>query len=338
MQMSASTPKRSDGFPVAETKPLLLIACALIVNSHLEPFYPLSYLAADGLLGNSLFFFMSGFGIQASALSHARPFKDYALRRIMRLYPSVIICMVVFDLLINRDFRFEGTQDVIAHFVWPTHYTYIRLIVIFYVVLFLFTRWRWAWRYPVAIGLLCIAYLWAFSVDVETMVPGTRLSLGMRWTHVHDIAYLQVTLLGAWAATQRFPDRKPLALHALAVVMLASYFALKYLMVVKGILSSQYWILHLLILVLCLILFLTLTDRRLVDFLRQKRVVWSIVSFVSALTLEIYLVHSYLVEFPSLSSIVFPLNIALFLIVSCCAAWLLHRINLSIRQPIEGRS
>ena len=105
--MSASASKRSNSSPVAETKPLLFFACALIVNSHLEPFYPLSYLAADGLLGNSLFFFMSGFGIQSSALSHAKSFKDYALRRILRLYPSVIICMVIFDLLINRNFHFR---------------------------------------------------------------------------------------------------------------------------------------------------------------------------------------------------------------------------------------
>ena len=46
-----------------DTTALRVLAIVLIANSHLEDLYPFRPLAADGLIGNSLFFMLSGLGI-----------------------------------------------------------------------------------------------------------------------------------------------------------------------------------------------------------------------------------------------------------------------------------
>src|SRR5262245_5871015 len=50
-----------------DTTIVRVLAMLLIANSHLEALYPRPWLAGDGLLGNSLFYVLSGFGLAASA-------------------------------------------------------------------------------------------------------------------------------------------------------------------------------------------------------------------------------------------------------------------------------
>jgi peptidoglycan/LPS O-acetylase OafA/YrhL len=82
-----------------DTTLMLALAAWIIVNSHLEQFYPYRWLAADGLLGNTMFFFLSGFGVQSSLLRSRQEFTGFAIRRIVRLYPSVVLASAIFLLL-----------------------------------------------------------------------------------------------------------------------------------------------------------------------------------------------------------------------------------------------
>lgn len=76
--MSPETRSRRD------TTLLLAISAAVIVNSHLDCFYPAGYafLAADGLLGNSMFYLLSGYAIEASLSARRHGFWGFIGRRI----------------------------------------------------------------------------------------------------------------------------------------------------------------------------------------------------------------------------------------------------------------
>ena len=91
-------PKEIAALPAGrlDTALVLCIACVLIVNSHLEQFWPQSFLAVDGLLGNSLFYLMSGFGIGSSLLSRSQRCIPFLARRLVRIYPAVIIAVLLF--------------------------------------------------------------------------------------------------------------------------------------------------------------------------------------------------------------------------------------------------
>src|SRR5215831_9694789 len=73
-----------------DTTLVRVLAMVLIANSHLEALYPRPWLAGDGLLGNSLFYVLSGFGLAASAATRGLPgFVPWYTKRLVRIYPSL---------------------------------------------------------------------------------------------------------------------------------------------------------------------------------------------------------------------------------------------------------
>lgn len=73
---------------------LMFVAILMVVNSHLEEMYVggSKLLATGGVLGDALFFFCSGYKLFLGKMDR---FDNWYKRRIVRIYPSVI----VFDVL-----------------------------------------------------------------------------------------------------------------------------------------------------------------------------------------------------------------------------------------------
>lgn len=94
---------------------LRILAIALIVNSHLESLYPFSKLAFGGHLGNSLFYFVSGFGLSASFYRNPLPVWEWAIKRIVK----VIVPLLLFIALVNlgdwQTFKFLVFKYLIWH-------------------------------------------------------------------------------------------------------------------------------------------------------------------------------------------------------------------------------
>jgi peptidoglycan/LPS O-acetylase OafA/YrhL len=89
-----------------DTNLLRAVAAILISNSHLEPLYkPRSWMAGDGLLGMLMFFFLSGFGISLASRSRVKGFFPWMGRRIMRIYPAVILSILIVQFGIYGQWR-----------------------------------------------------------------------------------------------------------------------------------------------------------------------------------------------------------------------------------------
>src|SRR5262249_6981058 len=117
-----------------DTRLILAICALLIVNSHLEGFYPMGWqcLAADGLLGNSLFYMLSRFGIQSSLMSREQDFLSYMRRRILRIYPTLILVVGILSGIVGAKFLTWNLPEYFSVFVWPTSFGYVEWIVLFY--------------------------------------------------------------------------------------------------------------------------------------------------------------------------------------------------------------
>lgn len=69
------------------------LAVFLIINSHADVCYPkYSMLATGGAIGDALFLFCSGYTLFWGGIKR---FDNWYKRRINRIYPSVIACLIV---------------------------------------------------------------------------------------------------------------------------------------------------------------------------------------------------------------------------------------------------
>ena len=105
---------------------LRAIAACLITNSHYTDIYPLEMIANGGLLGDVIFFAVSGYCLYHIKLG----FCAWYSKRLLRCYMPVILCTIVY--IFCGTYKL-GEWSVFEYFLYPTYYHFISSIVILYV-------------------------------------------------------------------------------------------------------------------------------------------------------------------------------------------------------------
>jgi len=327
-----------------DTALVLCVACGLIVNSHLEAFWPRSFLAVDGLLGNSLFYWMSGFGIGSSLFSRPQRFGPFLARRLVRIYPAVIIAVVLLvGIAGGRAYATVNglppwtLDEAFRALVWPTPFTYVRNIVAIYVIGYVVAWPRSKTVLYASFATVTGFFLYGCVRDFATLGPGARLNLGSVPTSVYDAFDTALFLGGMIVAGSRMsPLRHFWASGMLAAVLCIAYFALKYAMVVQGIAAGFYPVLFVLVGTVSYLAIRVLSDPAIIQPLRRVRwLAWGI-DLVAGLTLEIYVLHQTLIgTFPGFATIQFPLNIILLVLISVAAGALLRMVTDPLRRWVD---
>ncbi len=306
---------------------LQCLAAISIANSHLEDFYPHPWMAADGLLGNSMFFLLSGYGLMCSEQKHSRPFLQYYGRRVLRIYPSLFLTMLIFQFWLQGAWRVWFATDYLRHFIYPTVYEYIRQIMAYYVAFYFLAKLRQPRVFLWAVAALCLPDAWYWWTDVESGRTASlmlgALSRSMRW-----VFFFQVMLLGGWLATQEW-GRRVAALKRpwlMLGICFGAYVALKYAMVKGvhtpwGLLFNFFPILHLFTVAIILLAFGLATAPTFLNTLKRVDPLYWTVSLIGGLTLEIYMVHEFVFRNQHVIHIVFPLNVIVFFVISICLSW-----------------
>lgn len=194
------------------------LAVILITNSHIGPLYPphLQFLSTGGALGNSLFFFCSGFALYLS--NRDTGFAPWAIRRFTRIYPSLWIFMTVCFLGGIQSFRLP---DIIIPTFW-----FLQAIFVFYVFFFYSIKFfeRQLWK-------VCAAFIFPLLVTYfyvphhEWIIENTEHNHFLHWYF-----YYIIMLFGAIAAQRRTNTESPspIARPLSAVLLIVTvYYSLK---------------------------------------------------------------------------------------------------------------
>lgn len=111
------------------------IAAIIITNSHYTGIYPTDLIANGGLLGDVLFFSISGFCLA----SPRENFGKWYLKRVIRVYtPSWVMTIVYITL---GAYILTNLQDVFDFFIWPTHWHFVASIILLYIPLFFVSKY-----------------------------------------------------------------------------------------------------------------------------------------------------------------------------------------------------
>ena len=308
---------------------LRVLAAMLITNAHYEDIYPVSAIANGGLLGDVIFFAVSGYCLNTWDWK----FWPWYTKRLLRVYPLVWITTLVFVLL--KIYWVTEPSRIFYVFFYPTYYHFVGSILVLYVPFYFISRWVQAdiWQANrrlngvAGLTLVCYGVILAFFYDLnhyhidlvaEPMIRflfWMAMLIGLHF-RINAETYLRPSGKACW----------------LLPVLFAGYLGTK-LAASNGLLPlALQWAPQIVLLILLWVVFrcvMGLEERlnALPGTLKKR------IHGLAGITLEIYLVQYWPILY--LNKGPFPLN---FLVVSgaiLSSAWLLHIVNRTLTSRIH---
>ena len=295
---------------------LRALAACLITNAHYTGIYPTDLLANGGLIGDVLFFAVSGY-----CLFHTKgSFLRWYGKRVWRVYPPVWIATAAFLLCGGYVL---SSMSLPAWFLFPTTYHFVASILILYIPYYIimkssFLRERLPLIMAGIAGMALLMYIFTYDKSYyhidNVREPFIRL------------LFMESMLLGAYFRQNDAKYRNAFSYKSLAggAICFFAYFASKLLFAKVPAFSTWQWINQVLIFLLLYFLF------RVFCGLDEKLSHWpaklkTVVSFLADRTLEIYVVQYVLID--ALRHVCpFPLNWLAVTAAILIAAVVLHAV------------
>ncbi|MFQ7120930.1 MAG: acyltransferase family protein, partial [Intestinibacter sp.] len=114
---------------------LKVLAAILITNSHYTNIWPYSFMAFGGLLGDVLYFAISGFCLADIKGSFSR----WYLKRILRIYPILWIVNIIGASL--GYFEISSIKAFMKLFIYPTYFHFIASIMMLYIIFYFIVKY-----------------------------------------------------------------------------------------------------------------------------------------------------------------------------------------------------
>lgn len=311
---------------------LKAFAAVLITNSHLADVWPISAIASGGMLGNVLFFAVSGYCLtmpnRAGGGIHFLPWYG---KRIRRIYVSVWLIELVQWMIAGQ---LPTASQAFKYFIFPTRYHFVASIMILYIVFYLVQLVMERWKVP--LRLIVVAYV--IGITVFYLLVYDR-----SYTHVDVVEepFIRCLFFGAMLMGMYFRQKEshPASISGRTVAMLGFttlYFASK-------IILSHYESLHdaqilTWVTILLALYFIFDWAQGLELTLSEHLPAWikKALHFVASLTLQIYLVQFLVID--RVSGLPFPLNLGVIVIGILAAAEVLHLVDSAIQNLLFKRT
>jgi len=312
---------------------LRFVAIICIANSHLDDLYPVPLLATGGSIGNALFFMLSGYGLFLSANIQDKPFLPWYKRRILRIYPSMLLATILMIVIAQSAWRTLGFFGYVRLFIWPTDYWFIAALMIFYVIFYVIWQRQNHKYFLVGIFILVLPYLYFYLTVVDLSFYSIE---GPASGYFKCIFYLQTMFFGGYLAGCGRSGQPNFFKDGLALVcFIALYYGILFFMSKFG--GFQYQAVTHLLMFPILFFFLRFAESKEITALVQSKYVGPVISLMAALTLEIYLLHGYVRAFPFVLKTIFPLNLVVFWLVTIALSFVLNRVAGWMRTEVRGQ-
>ena len=306
---------------------LKVLAACLITNSHYTGVYPVDIIANGGLIGDILFFAVSGYCLYSAK----GRFTEWYGKRLVRCYLPVVIITAFYMLL---GYYTLETENVFWWYVYPTYYHFVASIIILYIPYYVVVKNTVLrdnlLRVMLAVfGAYLILYLFIYD-------KGYYHIDNVRQPMIRFL-FFESMLLGAWFRQQdeRYRQRSPRAGDILLVaVTFVLYFTSK-LLFSRNLLPSQWQIgnqLLIFILLYFILRMLSALDTYMNEHIKGK--LYTAMTYLASMTLEIYVVQYVVIDVvrPWFS---FPLNWVVLTSGILLAAGILHCVCENVLHYLE---
>ncbi len=299
----------------------------MITCTHLNDV--LGSLAVGGLLGDFLFFFISGY---CYGKGISKNFGEWYIQRWEKLYPPVLLMLIVNYFAGLWEWPFPDLHsitlgNVFSTFILPTSFIFFGAIIILYIPMFIYVNSKNKYRY-IGAGITFLAYIlyYVFCVD--------HRSYSMNSTgHVTILfVYFIAVILGVesfyWNGFLLKVGKNLWRKIVLGIWCVLSALAYTYFNFFFRRGENVDWLKWQILVPISLLITCTLFANFVLAFEPQinrlPKQLMKVIGFIADLTLEIYVVQLLIIK--HLSGVPFPLNLFLILAAIILAAWILKKI------------
>lgn len=296
---------------------LKALAACLITNSHYTGIYPTDLIANGGLIGDVIFFAVSGYCLHNIKTSFPRWYG----KRLVRCYLPVLLATAVYMLLGEYTLQ---EHSVMWWYVYPTSYHFVASIIVLYIPFYIISSVRYLRaNLPHVMAVIAIIYLVVYLVAYDKS-----------YYHIDNVRepmirflFIESMLLGAFfkQRDEHFRNRFSWKYVVVLLCVFVVYFASKILFTRGG-----RWLCNLQIvnqLLISVLLYFVLRVFAGLDAKLEQLPVWikNVFEFVARITLEIYVVQYVLIDWirPLFG---FPLNWIVLTSAILATAVVLHYI------------
>lgn len=311
---------------------LRALAACLITNAHYVGIYPTDMIANGGLIGDVLFFAVSGYCLYYIKYDLSpEGFGLWYGKRLWRVYPPVVIMTVIYIAL--GAYQISKDHGFIWWFIYPTYYHFVASILVLYIPFFIIMKINALRnRIPFLMALLAVAWITLYFTAYDRSY--------YHIDNVHEpmirFLFMESMLLGAWFRQNDTACRNQA--HAIypiaAIVAFVIYFASKLAFARSAKFVVFQFLNQIAIFALLFFIFRSFAgwDERL-----EKMGGWikRIITFVSNLTLEIYVVQYVLIPTVRNLNFPFPLNWMILSLSIITTAYLLHLICACLYKCVD---
>ena len=277
---------------------LRFIATCLITNTHYNDVYPIEAIAVGGLLGDVIFFVVSGVGL-------ARPTRQKFIiwygRRILRIQPTIIFGVALYLLT-----GYQGLEkfNVFQAFIFPTFFVFTAAISILYIPFYFVNKIENKKTYINIVILFLVIWFLAYSFVLDK----STYEMNNTWNPMIAFPYFLSMMIGGYI--RKFGIKKRGKMQMLLYITMTCAFMVKYFFLTKLIRGNeQLFSIQIAVQIALMIAIFSLVS--IFYFMEDSFKKWpdwvlSPINFIATFTLEIYVIQKPIINF--LADIIFPIN------------------------------
>jgi len=319
-----------------DTQFLRALGILLIVNSHLDSYYPVKQIATGGAIGNSIFFFLSGFGIYLSQQNRNKSFKEFMADRIIRIYPTMwlVLVLLTLPLMISSGRLTAETVTTYVGYFFNPEFWFLQALLVYYLLSFWVIKYdqqRVGSKSPlILLGFMSIVYFASYFTWVDLSVWSVEK------TPFDRIHYFMVFVFGLYVASQsRLVTYTGLNNFIILFFIIILVYVHKYLMT-NGLLSEFQFLQQAAMYPLVYYLLKVCRSPSILNKLTPTGKITQVIKFLSDHTLEIYMIHETLNRPLLKLELAFPLNIIVFVTLTFIFAAIINNFAGALQQKING--
>lgn len=326
---------------------LRFLAIMLVINSHMDSLYPMPMFATGGGMGNSLFFMLSSFGLLLSEKRAPQTFVQYYVKRLIRIYPVVWTSILFLILPVMLLYYFTSTDAFLYMikvyafndpltviglvFYPPKSYWFLQALMFFYLAGYFFLKNYTDKKIVLIASLLVLIYIGLYIQITDFSILAIEQKMAFKL-----VFYAMVFLSGIYfASINEKIVYKGVSDYFIIVMIIALIYCHKFLWM-KGILTEYQFIQQLLIFPM-LYYFIRISHSHLiVTTIMKNPIISAFITLISAMTLELYLVHGLIRPIARKYISGFPENVIIYLFFVAVISFLLYRVNSIFIQRLKS--